>query len=91
MTKKSKSSESFAHDQRMGARRTLLEELFNDIYDDRTKIYRMNFLRGIFFGVGSVMGATIVVALLIWTLSLFTDLPGIGQAAQEAQTQLKSK
>ena len=92
MTKKSKSDNgSPMHDQRIGARRSLLEELFNDIYDDRTRIYRMNFLRGIFFGFGSVLGATVVVALVVWTLSFFVDIPGIGEAAQTAQSSLESK
>ncbi|USN97032.1 MAG: hypothetical protein H6797_02465 [Candidatus Nomurabacteria bacterium] len=77
-------------DQRMGARRALLEELFNDFYDDRRHIYRMNFFRGIFFGLGSVLGGTVVVALVVWLLSLFVQIPGIGDAAQQAQSTLES-
>ncbi len=92
MTKQNKSiSESITHDQRMAARRSLLEELFNDFYDDRMRIYRMNFLRGIFFGLGSVLGATVVVALAVWILSFFVEIPGIGEAAQTAQSTLESK
>lgn len=79
-----------AHDERMGARRTVLEELFNDLYDDRRNIYKMNFIRGIFFGLGSVLGGTLIVALIIWGLSLFVDFPGIGGAIQQAQDTLKS-
>ena len=75
----------------MAARRSLLEELFNDFYDDRMRIYRMNFLRGIFFGLGSVLGATVVVALAVWILSFFVEIPGIGEAAQTAQSTLESK
>jgi len=76
--------------QRMGARRAVVEEMFNDYYDDRRNIYKMNFFRGIFFGLGSVLGATIVVALVIWVLSFFVQIPGIGGAAQQAQNQLES-
>ena len=36
----------------------------------------MNFVRGIFFGVGSVLGGTVVIAMIIWVLSLLVDLPG---------------
>ena len=54
----------------------LVEDLFNDFYTSRRKVYWMNFSRGIFFGVGSVLGGTIVVALLAWVLSWFADIPG---------------
>lgn len=52
------------------ARKAVLEELFHDFNRSRVQIYRMNFVRGIFFGLGSVIGGTIVVALIIWLMSL---------------------
>lgn len=76
-------------DQQMGARRTVIEELFNDYYDDRRNIYLMNFFRGIFFGLGTFLGGTIVVALIVWGLSFFVDIPGIGGAAQGAKESLQ--
>ncbi len=79
-----------ARNERLNARRSLLEELFNDFYDDRRNIYRMNFLRGIFFGLGSVLGGTVVIALIIWGLSLFVHFPGIGDAVQQAQSTLEN-
>lgn len=59
------------------ARRALIEDLFQDFHSSRRQIFEMNFIRGIFFGVGSVIGGTLVVAILAWILSLFTDAPGI--------------
>lgn len=53
------------------ARKNVIEELFYDFNKSRAQIYKMNFIRGLFFGLGSVLGGTIVVALLIWILSLF--------------------
>lgn len=65
------------------ARTNLMEELFNDFHRSRHQVYGMNFVRGIFFGVGSVIGGTIVVALVLWLLSLLVDLPGgIGDFVQ---------
>jgi len=90
MEKKKPATHSLTHDQRMGARRTLLEELFNDFYDDRRNIYKMNFFRGIFFGLGSVLGGTVVVALVVWILSFFVQLPVIGQPLQQAQDQIQN-
>ena len=51
-----------------GARTALIEDLFQDFNRNRHQVYWMNFIRGIFFGLGSVLGGTIVVALLIWVL-----------------------
>lgn len=90
MIKKPKFVEKMAHDQQMGARRTLMEELFNDYYKERRNIYKVNFFRGIFFGLGSVLGGTIVVALIVWSLSFFVHIPGIGGAAEKAQSSLES-
>lgn len=83
--------EKIKHDQSIGARRTVIEELFNDYYDDRRNIYKVNFFRGIFFGLGSVLGATVVVALIVWLLSFFVNIPGIGETFQQAQRSLESK
>lgn len=63
-------------DNEVGARRAILEDLFNDFNKSRVQVYKMNFFRGLFFGLGSVLGATIVVAFVVWLLSLLSDIPG---------------
>ena len=80
----------FKRDQGMAARRGVLEEIFNDYYKDRHNIYIVNFFRGIFFGLGSAIGGTIVVALIVWILSFFVNIPGIGDKAQKAQNTIQS-
>jgi len=55
-----------------------LEVLFAADYINKKKLYYENFLRGMAFGVGGVIGATILIALIIWFLSLFDTLPLIG-------------
>lgn len=74
-----------------GAQRDLLEQLFNDHYKYRWRIYQMNFFRGLFFGLGSVLGATILVGLALWILSLFTDLPLIGNFFENSQTTIENR
>lgn len=93
MTKQAKKSpvKKLTRNEQIGARRTLLEELFNDFYEDRRSIYIMNFIRGIFFGFGSVIGGTVVVALVVWALSFFVNIPGIGDTAEKAQDKLQSE
>lgn len=63
-------------DNEIGARRALVENLFYDFHKSRHQVYWMNFIRGVFFGVGTVVGGTLVVALIVWILSLFADIPG---------------
>lgn len=58
------------------ARTALLEQLFYDFNQKKTRVYLTNFIRGVFFGVGSVIGATVVIGLVISILSYFTDIPG---------------
>ncbi len=87
--KKKSPLKAYARGEQMGARRTVIEELFNDMYDDRRNIYLMNFIRGIFFGLGTFLGGTIVVALVVWALSLFVNIPGIGDTVQKAQDSLQ--
>lgn len=65
-------------DNERGAREAVLEELFNDFNRNRFTIYKFNFFRGIFFGLGSVLGGTVVLALLVWLLNLTGHLiPGV--------------
>lgn len=65
-------------DNERGAREAMLEELFNDFNRSRFTVYKFNFFRGIFFGLGSVLGGTVVLAILIWLLNLTGHLiPGV--------------
>lgn len=61
-------------DNERGARQNLLEELFFDFNRNKTQIYFINFMRGLFFGLGGVIGGTIVLGLIIWLLSQFVNI-----------------
>lgn len=63
-------------DNENGARKAILEDLFYDFHRSRRQVYLMNFYRGLFFGFGSIIGGTLVVALILWLLSQLTDIPG---------------
>ena len=65
-------------DSERGARQVVLEELFNDFNRNRFSVYKFNFFRGIFFGLGSVLVGTVVLAVLVWLLNLTGHLvPGV--------------
>lgn len=55
-----------------------LEVLFATEYVDQKKLYMHNFLRGMAFSAGGVIGATVVISLLVWLLSLFNTVPLVG-------------
>lgn len=71
------------------SKRVVLEELFNDLYNDRKRIYKLNFIRGMLFGAGSALGGTLVLALIVWLLSLFVSLPLIGDLFENAQHSIE--
>ena len=66
-----------------------LEFLFAAGYVNKKRLYFENFMRGIFFSIGSVIGATVIIALLLWTLTLFNDIPFIGDITKSIQQSLK--
>lgn len=72
------------------APRAVLEDLFEDYFTHRYRIYKLNFIKGIFLGLGSVIGGTIMVALLIWVLSFFNQLPFIGDFVNTVTNSIQS-
>jgi len=78
-------------DQENGARLSIIEELFNDFYMRRHRVYWANFVRGLFFGFGSVLGGTLLVAIAIWIFSQFVHWPGVGDFFQLVTNSLKHK
>lgn len=73
-----------------GAAKSLIDELLQDMHDHRLQIYKMNFMRGLFFAFGSVLGGTVLIALLLWLLSLFNELPIIGHFIETVQRSIES-
>ena len=66
-------------------RQVFLDDMFNDIYKKRRRIYGVNFFRGVFFGLGTFLGGTVVVAFLVWFLSSFVDWPMVDKIIEALQ------
>lgn len=60
-------------------REAVLDDLYDNMYRKRKQIYAVNFVRGLFFGAGSAVGGTLVIALLVWILSWFVNWPLVGE------------
>jgi hypothetical protein len=74
-----------------GAIRDVFEEFLNDYYKHRRKVFYMNFVRGIWFGFGSVLGGTIMITLLLWVLSWFQQIPFLTDVIQNIQHSIQSR
>ena len=66
-----------------------LEYLLAAGYVSRKRLYFENFLRGVFFSVGSIVGAAIVVTLLLWVLSYFDSLPFIQNISRAIENSVR--
>jgi hypothetical protein len=55
------------------------------------KIYRTAFVKGLFQGLGGVIGATIIVALMLLILSLLGEVPFVGPVAETVENTLNNR
>jgi hypothetical protein len=67
-----------------------LEVLFTTEYISKKELYKSNFLRGIFFSIGTVIGAAFIITFLLWVLSAFDELPYIGEVVKGIQSSIES-
>ncbi len=66
-----------------------LEILFAIDYFDKKKLYFHNFVRGMFFSAGGVIGATLIIGVLIWVLSIFDNIPVIGPVFNNTKNSIQ--
>ncbi len=66
---------------------TVLNDVCDNMYRKRKTIYVVNFMRGIFFGIGSAIGGTVVVALILWVLSWFVNWPLVSDLIEAINRQ----
>ncbi len=57
----------------------LISAVYESGYLDKKQAYKTSFIKGIFSGLGGVIGATVVVGVLLWVLSLFGSVPLVGR------------
>jgi hypothetical protein len=57
----------------------MLVNIYETGYLDKKQSYKNSFIKGILAGLGGVIGATLVVGVLLWALTFFSDVPFIGR------------
>jgi Domain of unknown function (DUF5665) len=86
--KKSPGQEKLEAQQRLG---TMIEAMYDAVNPDRKALYRSAFLKGIAGGIGGIVGATVGIALLLWILSLFGQIPLVGHFVDSIRHTLQAR
>ena len=60
----------------------MLEDIFASGSGNAKRLLWYNFVKGIAYGLGIFLGGTIVIAIVIWILNLFNQVPLIGPFIQ---------
>lgn len=68
----------------------IVASIYETGYLDARKSYRMSFIKGLFQGLGGAIGATLLVALVIWLLSLFTQIPIVGRFSETLRESVQT-
>lgn len=68
----------------------MVENIYLTGYIDQNQMYKMSFLKGVAAGLGGVVGATIVVGLLVWLLSVLNYTP-LRPITERLQDTVKSQ
>jgi len=66
-----------------------IETLYEASYASRKKIFGFAVLKGVGTGLGVFLGGTLVVAILLWVLSLGSHIPFVGKISQSAEQSIQ--
>lgn len=81
-------AEKIKEQQELGAQ---LQMFIESGYYTKRRLFIFSFLKGVATGVGTVVGATVVIAILLWVLSLFGEVPFLNTFTDKIQTQLEQR
>lgn len=68
----------------------VVNSIFETGYLDKKQAYKTSFIKGILSGVGGVIGATVIVALLLWVLSFFNNVPLVGKFSNKIKQTVET-
>ena len=68
----------------------VVSSIFDSGYLDKKQAYKTSFIKGLFGGLGGAVGATVLLALLIWVLTLFGRVPLIGHFVDNINETVQS-
>ena len=68
----------------------MLVNIYESGYINHNQTYKFSFLKGVATGVGGVIGATVVIAILLGILSKFEQVPIIGPFVNKVQNSIET-
>jgi hypothetical protein len=68
-----------------------LQAFYDSGYVDKKQAIIFSFFKGLASGLGAFLGGTIVIGLVIWILSLFSQIPLIGHFMHILDQTLKTR
>lgn len=66
----------------------MLEHVYETAYANKRRVFMMSFLKGLVGGLGGVIGATVVVALLLWALTVVEQVPFLNDVVKTVKNSL---
>jgi hypothetical protein len=88
MPKEAKSAKTKEDYEELGRR---LENIYLTGYINKHEMFKMSFLKGLVTGFGGIVGATIGLTILVWILSLLSNVPLIDRAADNVKDSVQSQ
>lgn len=69
----------------------MLAEIYESGYVDKGRTYKMSFVKGLLGGLGGAIGATVVLAVIVWLLSLLGHVPFLERIIENITDTVKSQ
>ena len=66
-----------------------LQAFYDSGYVNRNQAFWFSFLKGVLGGIGSIFGATIAIALVLWILSGLDQVPFVGHLSESIRQTLQ--
>ena len=66
-----------------------LQAFYDSGYVNRKQAFWFSFLKGVLGGIGSIVGATIAIALVLWILSGLDQVPFVGHLSESIRQTLQ--
>lgn len=81
-------SDELKQQQELGKK---LQAFYDTGYVDRRQAFWFAFLKGVLGGIGSIVGATIAIALVLWILSGLDQVPFVGHLSESIRQTLQQR
>ena len=79
------------HDGGADSAAELVKALIEGTYFSRWRLFRINLLRGLAFGMGSFIGATALLVFTVWFLGTLSNIPGLGGLVDAISETIESR